>query len=139
MSYLTEITLSFYYVVNSVSSVHDIYSFICWEPTGSNQHYLSEKYLSSLKLNKVTLVITTTSFKAIYLKDNVKVYSTGTHSGLIWQSANSLSFMTCRLMLVREIIRFYCENHTRLINRLCDDKQTFFMLQQVLHVITTAI
>jgi len=103
VSYLTEITLHFSYMVNSSSSFHDIYRCICWEPTESNQHYLWEKYLISLKLNEVSQVITTASCRAKCVKDIVKLYSTGTHSGLILQSSNSLSIMACRLMLVREI------------------------------------
>ena len=91
-----------HYMVNSSSSVH-IYRCICWEPTGSNQHDLWEKYLICLKLNEVSHVIKIASCGAKLVKDFVKLFSPGTHSDLIWQSSNSLSIMACRLMLVREM------------------------------------
>jgi hypothetical protein len=103
VSYLIEVSLSFSYTVNSNSSVHDIYRCVCWEQNGNNQHCLWEKYLIHLKLNEMSHVITTASCRAKYVKDIFKLYSTGTHSGLIWQSSNSLSIMPSRLMLVREI------------------------------------
>jgi hypothetical protein len=44
-----------------------------------------------------------------------------------------------RLMLFREIIAVYCENHTEHINTLCGQNAVILMLKQVVHMVTTVL
>jgi hypothetical protein len=41
-----------------------------------------------------------------------------------------------RLMLFRETVAVYCENHTGHTNSLCGQNSKFLMLKQVVHIVT---
>jgi hypothetical protein len=44
---------------------------------------------------------------------------------------------TNRLMLFREAVAVYCENHMEHTNTLCGENAEFNMLKQAVHIVTT--
>jgi hypothetical protein len=56
------------------------------------------------------------------------------------QETHSVSIATTnRLMLFREIIAVYCENHTEHINTLCGQNVGFSILKLLVHIVTAVL